>query len=350
MAVGVALLVAAPAVGVAPRDDASLVLVGGGQVRLDAVGAAAGRGLIVFRQGAGGGRSKVLVVGVSPDGRRLVPLARRTLPESFDTGLAVAPAGGGRWLLLGQSEPSASSVVARLLPSGRLDPTFGTAGLVTDPGMQRVIALAVDVLLGGESSVASAGSVATTVARLTARGLLDTTFGVSGLANARPDDAGVRARLRVTSGAVLDRSAARVGGDALGWGRGGGGSRGPWLRVRRVPHRADVERCACRRVRRAGDGGVWASAVGLHQAGGDGAVPRACPGRKSVRGGPPDRGPSVGGVEAPVLRCSSARVRCFRCAAPSEWQAVDRPGGGLQRWSRRRERASGAPIHGPRSP
>ncbi len=88
-------------------------------------------------------------------------------------------------LALAQGAP-VGYVLARFLPDGSLDPAFGTGGalLLPIPGSVSFMALQADgsiVLAGNNTTFAPPYDVEATVARLTAAGVLDTTFGSGGI-------------------------------------------------------------------------------------------------------------------------------------------------------------------------
>ncbi|MCW5807783.1 MAG: hypothetical protein KIT31_35850 [Deltaproteobacteria bacterium] len=75
-------------------------------------------------------------------------------------------------------------VVVRFLPDGRLDPSFGAGGIAAAPvgGGLNTVARAVAIDGGGNVLVAGTVGARAVVARLTAAGALDGTFGIDGVA------------------------------------------------------------------------------------------------------------------------------------------------------------------------
>jgi uncharacterized delta-60 repeat protein len=80
-----------------------------------------------------------------------------------------------------------STGLARLLPSGKLDPSFGSGGSATAPGVGSVDSAAVvavqpdgDIIYAGAASSPDGGTE-WEVARFTASGTLDTSFGTGGI-------------------------------------------------------------------------------------------------------------------------------------------------------------------------
>jgi uncharacterized delta-60 repeat protein len=112
-----------------------------------------------------------------------------TLPFQFTAGhLVMAPAPGGKFVVAG------STRIARFLSNGKLDPSFGSGGLVTiqrPPGMSFVLAgVAVDsqgrVLIGGSARPLPASTTpdplisSAMVMRFAANGAVDASFGSGG--------------------------------------------------------------------------------------------------------------------------------------------------------------------------
>jgi uncharacterized delta-60 repeat protein len=138
----------------------------------------------------GSGTSGALVARYMPDG---------SLDSSFGNGglatpgvsmrtAAAALQPDGRIVLVGSTYNSATSVLARLEPDGSLDPTFGSGGVVTttlgSSAMARAVALQPDgdVVIAGIGE--SAGQAALVVARFGAGGLPDGAFGTGGTVTA----------------------------------------------------------------------------------------------------------------------------------------------------------------------
>lgn len=104
-----------------------------------------------------------------------------TLPiDASAVAFAVSSLANGDTVLAGNAFTNRIvTVLARLLPSGALDGSYGTGGLLTLPLTQGVNAIT--ARRNGETVVAGVG---TTVFELTASGVLDHNFGVGGIATA----------------------------------------------------------------------------------------------------------------------------------------------------------------------
>jgi uncharacterized delta-60 repeat protein len=98
------------------------------------------------------------------------------MDASVDDALAVAVQADGKIVVAGVALSAVGGAVARFLPDGTPDLTFGTQGVALPRPLGVPRSLAVDssgrIVIGGNG-----------VIRLTASGALDTSFGVSGLAN-----------------------------------------------------------------------------------------------------------------------------------------------------------------------
>ncbi|WP_309571369.1 hypothetical protein, partial [Deinococcus sp.] len=161
---------------VAVQADGKIVVAGGtnvtgdaerfGLLRLSAGGSldttfGTGGKLTTAFTGSGGDRASALLI--QPDGKIVAGGQASFFRTSADSGVDFA--------------------VARYLPSGALDSSFGTAGQVTTAmstygGSDKIFALA----LQGDRIVAAGGDIFQ-VARYTAAGVLDTTFGTGGRVN-----------------------------------------------------------------------------------------------------------------------------------------------------------------------
>lgn len=128
-----------------------------------------------------------LDAGFGNGGKVVLPIGSRG--NDIATALALQP--DGRILVAGSSDQGTTNLdfaAIRLLPDGRLDPTFGNAGkaivdLQGDTDRAWAIALQADgrVVLGGQASTGvTAGGVDFALVRLTADGQLDATFGQGG--------------------------------------------------------------------------------------------------------------------------------------------------------------------------
>jgi uncharacterized delta-60 repeat protein len=102
--------------------------------------------------------------------------------RSSSNALALEP--NGDILLVGTVNPTNSSKigVARYTPTGSLDTTFGTGGVVTIsfPNVTNAIGTSIVVLSDGRFVVAGSGFTMILLARFNADGTLDTSFGTSG--------------------------------------------------------------------------------------------------------------------------------------------------------------------------
>ena len=107
----------------------------------------------------------------------------------------------------GSSNQSSSFAIARYTSAGEIDPTFGAAGKVVEslnsdltmPGYSAAYSVAIQrdggILVGGTDARQNLAII-----RLTPRGLLDATFGTSGIASPITDDKGSQANsLSITS-------------------------------------------------------------------------------------------------------------------------------------------------------
>ncbi len=143
---------------------------------------------------AGTSDSAVLIARYNPDGRidRSFGAEGRVvtdLPGVGDQATAVAGDADGNLIvaaLARDPDTSADTIVARYLSYGRLDPSFGTAGIVVNDfgagfDMPMVIALQPDggILTGGIASLPN-GVTTLSVARYLPDGHLDPTFSVDG--------------------------------------------------------------------------------------------------------------------------------------------------------------------------
>ena len=114
-------------------------------------------------------------------------IARMPAPGSyqFDSGSSVFAVAGGKILvtlnIVNVSNTAFDTYVYRLLANGQIDTSFGTAGVTVVPKLQHVVRLAQDgrIVFGGLDSTQAANN-ALIFTRLTADGVVDTTFGTSG--------------------------------------------------------------------------------------------------------------------------------------------------------------------------
>lgn len=116
-------------------------------------------------------------------------------PEGLSTIISIAIDDQGRYLLGGRDGGSTTFNVARMLPTGYLDPTFsGNGEVMVDPGAGSDCLEALtltptgDVFIAGKRNCAGYDSVVTM--RLTSAGVLDTTYNTTGV---RVDDLGAAA-------------------------------------------------------------------------------------------------------------------------------------------------------------
>lgn len=104
-------------------------------------------------------------------------------PESFAGGVAVQP--DGKILVAGSAQASQSFSVARLLPNGALDPSWGAGGVATTPLGK--FAYAEDVAVQPDGKVVAVGEAPGkenedfAIVRYLANGVLDPTFGEGGI-------------------------------------------------------------------------------------------------------------------------------------------------------------------------
>jgi uncharacterized delta-60 repeat protein len=130
-----------------------------------------------------------------------------SLDTTFGTGGEVLTPGGGRFTTLaldnsdvlagGVIQPGVSGAVARYTPSGSLDTTFGSSGIVTTPMAVRSLVVQPS---GQIVAVGTGGGThgAWTLARYNPDGTLDSTFGHGGVVTSNPDGNDV------ATGAVLE--------------------------------------------------------------------------------------------------------------------------------------------------
>lgn len=102
-------------------------------------------------------------------------------PESYFAG--IASVSGGEAVAVGSETDTAGQrvgILARLTPSGALDPSFGNGGVVTLPAASDLSALAVapngDLVVAGDGSTEGA-----VIARYAPNGTLDSRFGTGGI-------------------------------------------------------------------------------------------------------------------------------------------------------------------------
>ena len=154
-----------------------------------------GRVVVVGFTGGSAGFGQTAVARLTPDGQLDSSFGNGgkqvvAFPEGGSEGEAVAVTPDGGAVVAGAVQVPGSPYgtfafgVARLLPDGRLDPSFGTGGTVVVPNRGSVTeaeATAVAVLPNGSVVVAGSANLTTgRVVRLTPGGQLDPTFGAGG--------------------------------------------------------------------------------------------------------------------------------------------------------------------------
>lgn len=167
---------AADVAGAAALDaDGKLVIAGGTQLAPDTLAQLAGE-LVVARLNADG----TLDTAFGAGGFAIVPVGTRA------TGAAIAVQADGKLVVAGEAWFSLAApqpFVVRLLATGALDATFGTAGVQVFAASGTATSLVLDgtsVVVAGR--VSDAGVPKLMVARLTSAGQLDTTFAADGVA------------------------------------------------------------------------------------------------------------------------------------------------------------------------
>jgi uncharacterized delta-60 repeat protein len=106
-------------------------------------------------------------------------------PSVQDEATAVLMLGDGRILVAGAADRSfpysqTEFALVRYLPDGRLDPTFGSAGIVVTPGTREEVPYALALAPDGKIVVAGFADKLFGLARYLRAGALDSTFGVGG--------------------------------------------------------------------------------------------------------------------------------------------------------------------------
>jgi uncharacterized delta-60 repeat protein len=119
---------------------------------------------------------------------------------------ALAPLPGGNSVAAGLDQEGKHLAVAELLPDGGLDPAFGDGGVAIPslPGGLRITPSAVLPEASGLLVIVGVSAAGLSVARLTAAGALDTSFGAHGVATIpKWTEGGVSAALSPTGGIVV---------------------------------------------------------------------------------------------------------------------------------------------------
>ena len=139
-----------------------------------------------------------------------------TTGQGLLNALSLATEAGGKLLVAGQAGPSGGPFdfgVARYSPDGVLDPTFGDRGVVkTDLGATGEWASGVAAGPGGTVVVGGASGSSFTLLRYLPNGKLDPSFGSDGVSKAGPDIGGAHAMVELADGRVI-LAGERVAGD-----------------------------------------------------------------------------------------------------------------------------------------
>jgi uncharacterized delta-60 repeat protein len=160
------------------------------------------------------GTNEMLITRVNSDGGRDTSFGTNgsvAIPIGKTAGAdAITIQGNGSIVVAGMGRSpvtwTLSMAAARLTPQGQLDPTFGNGGIAIVP--VGAAAIANGVVIQGDGKIVLGGMVTTDInhfaaARLTAGGVLDTTFGNGGVVTLPPNAAAWGVALQANGDIVL---------------------------------------------------------------------------------------------------------------------------------------------------